>query len=151
MSTSDDIRKLINKLKSIEKAATDSFLEVGKEAVKLIRKRTRLGFGVRTQGGNKKRLDKLSEGYKKTRKRVKPSGPTTPAKSNLTYTGDMLDDLRAKEKNANKVEIGFSSGESEDKAGWVSKDRPFNNLSKAETKQLQQMLVKTVKKETDKE
>lgn len=146
MSTEQDIKKMMRKLEKIKEAMQDDMLEVGESAVELIKKRTRLGFGVKEHGANKKKFPKLSDSYKKARKRHKPSGPTTPAKSNLTSSGDMLDDLEAKKKSDGNIKIGFSSKKSEDKAEWVSEDRPFNNLSKAEVKQLRQELDIKLKK-----
>ena len=150
MAADQDIKKVIKRLNKIREDMQGDMLDVGEAAVELIKKRTRLGFGVAEKGGRKKRLDKLSEGYKKSRKRHKPTGPTTASKSNLTRSGGMLDDLEAKEKSDGKIHIDFSSADSQDKAGWVSDDRPFNNLSKAEIKQLEQQLDKAAKKASSK-
>lgn len=145
MSASDDIKKAMKALKNIQKEVEDNLIDVGQEAVELIKKRTRLGYGVEDQGKPKTKLKKLSPGYINQRKRNKPTGPSTPAKSNLTYSGDMLDALEAKKKQDNKIEIGFKNSEEEKKAEYVSEDRPFNNLSKAEIKQLQQKLEKALR------
>lgn len=63
-------------------------------------KRTKLGTGVDPDTGASQRLKKLSEGYKKTRKRRRGSldGTTTPAKSNLTATGQLLNSLEVIKK-----------------------------------------------------
>ena len=145
MSASDDIKKALKALESMKKEVEKDLIDVGEEAVNLIKKRTRLGYGVADQGGAKTKLDKLSTGYIAQRKRNKPKGPSTPSKSNLTNTGDMLDALEAKEKADNKVEIGFKTTKEEQKAEWVSEDRPFNNLSKAEIKQLKKKLENSIK------
>ena len=68
------------------------------------------------------------------------SGKTTKGKSNLTQTGEMLEDLTVVSVKDGKTEIGFDNKESKDKAKWVSETRPFNNLSKNEIRQLTQML-----------
>ena len=90
----------------------------------LIRKRTRLGFGVDVAGGPRRKLKPLSESYKSTRrneafffKKQKNSGEivtlraqiqgggkrhpdlssrTQPGKSNLTFTNQMLESLKGK-------------------------------------------------------
>lgn len=122
---------------------------MGEAASELIKKRTRLGYGVDEHGGSKKKLKKLSEPYKKTRKRNKSdlSGETTPARSNLTREGDMLNDLGPVSSSQGNVEVGFSNKDSEQKAEWVTEGgRPFNNLSKSEIKQLEQGLSDEVAK-----
>jgi len=148
---SSDIDKMIKKLKDIGTSMEDEVIDVAKAAVELIKKRTRLGFGVKNHGDTKKKLKPLSKEYRAQRKRNKPTGPTTAGKSNLTKSGDMLDDLKAKKKDGNTATIEFDGKDSQDKAEWVSDDRPFNKLSKAEQKQLTQMLDKKLKKLTKKE
>ncbi len=126
--------------------SSDTVDTIGETAVELIKKRTRLGYGVSEQGGSKKKLDALSEPYKKQRKKNKPKGPSTPSKSNLTNTGDMLDSMIATKSGTGKVEIGFDNTEDQKKAEYVSEKRPFNNLSKSETKQIEQELNEIAKK-----
>lgn len=142
-----DTRAMFDKLKKLRDEMTkkDNLQETGDFAADLIRKRTRLGFGVDSHGGSKKKLDKLSTGYINQRKKKKPQGPTTPSKSNLTRDGDMLDDLEAK-VSTKTTTIGFSTKKSEDKAEWVSDKRPFNFLSKPELKQIKLFLNKIADK-----
>ena len=119
-----------------EATSNDSLQNIGNEAAYLIKKRTRLGYGVSEQYGNKVKLKPLSKKYIKQRKNDDLSNATTPNKSNLTKTGEMLDSMNAKVKGDGVVNIGVDDNNL-DKAGWVSKDRPFNNLSDAEIKQLE--------------
>jgi hypothetical protein len=51
-----------------EATSKESMQELGDEAANLIRKRTRLGYGVESQGGTKARLAPLTEKYQKVRK-----------------------------------------------------------------------------------
>lgn len=148
MAAKKDIDKVMKKLESIKKKLTskDSLEEIGDEAVVLIKKRTRAGYGVDSKGSTKQKLKKLSTPYINQRKKKKPSGPTTPSKSNLTSSGDMLDDLTPKSPKQGKVEIGFKDKKSRDKAKYVSKDRPFNNLSGPELKQMKAFIQKIVNK-----
>lgn len=152
MSAQDGINKLLRKLSAIrdEVAGKGAMLDVGKEAARLIKKRTRLGFGVTGHNAKKAKLDKLSAPYTAARKRKKPPGPSSPSKSNLTYTGKMLDDLEARNAKAGNAEIGFKSPKSEEKAKWVSEDRPFNFISKSEFKQLRKFIQETLNKTTKK-
>jgi phage gpG-like protein len=116
------------------------------KAVELIRKRTRLGYSVEKNGGTKKKLKALSSEYVEFRKKNKKlSGKTRSKKSNLTFTGDMLDDLEIVNTSNGHCEIGFKSSESQEKAKWVSKNRPFLHLSKSEIKQLIQDLNARIK------
>ena len=136
-----DIKELLQKLEKAKEELLDTIEDTGDEAANLIRKRTRLGYGVAEKGGTKKRLNNLTEKYAKRRKHLINNSLTTPKKSNLTQTGEMLDSLCAKKKSDNTVEITFSSEEAMDKATWnTDKGRPFNNLSKAEIRQLKQSL-----------
>lgn len=121
----------------------------GEKAADLIKKRTRLGYGVDKQGGTKKKLKPLSQSYKKHRQRHRPSGPTSAGKSNLTSSGNMLDSLKSTPKKG-KASVGFFDKTNADKAEYVSEDRPFNNLSKAEIKQIQEDIEKNAIKEIKK-
>ena len=70
---------------------------------------------------------------------MKLSPETSPGKSNLTQTGDMLDDITANVTASNdkiNITIGFNSAKERKKAGYVSEDRPFMSLTKDEQKQL---------------
>jgi hypothetical protein len=143
----DDFKKKLEAIgKQIEKEFTskENLKKIGDEAVGLIVKRTKLGYGVNKQLGTKQKLKPLSAGYKKIRKKLALSGTTTVSKSNLTQTGDMLKELRAK-VGENSIEIGFEAGDSLDKAEWnVDNGRIFNNLSQAEFKQLEDFLIKQI-------
>jgi hypothetical protein len=133
-----NLRKMMEKL--VEEASSPEYMkQLGDEAASLIRKRTRLGYGVAEQGGNKGKLEPLTEPYVKQRK-IKATGPTTPKKSNLTQKGDMLDALSSKPNGNGSIEIGFTDAHEAQKAVWTSKLRPFNNLSKAEISQLRKKL-----------
>jgi hypothetical protein len=129
----DDVINELNKKESLQ--------DIGDKASNLVFKRTRLGYGVDSQGGAKTRLNPLSDSYKKVRKGEHLSESTTPGKSNLTETGEMLNDLHAIVKGEGLINIGFKTKLSSDKASWnTDKGRPFMNLSAPEIKQLQNYL-----------
>lgn len=119
-----------------------NMLRMGDFAADLIRKRTRLGYGVDQEGGNKKKLAPLSKNYVKARKNKRISGATSPNKSNLTLTGEMLDDIQTIKASAGSATIGFKDSKNRDKAGYNTEGsknrppRPFFNLSKQEYLQL---------------
>jgi hypothetical protein len=103
-----------------------------------VKKRTRSGKGSTPQG-NETNLKPLSPSYIKARQKMNLSPDTSPSKSNLTKSGDMLDDITANVKASNdkiNITIGFNSAKERKKAGYVSDERPFMNLTKAEEKQL---------------
>lgn len=136
---------------------------IGREAAAIVRKRTLLGFGVAENGGNRKRLKPLSDSYKAQRRGevafitlqgrvipVKPIEPirlsskTTPGKSNLTLGGELLDSLKEFVTGLGKVEVRPAGSRrdgltNEEVAEFVSKDRPFLNLSKNEIKQIEEL------------
>lgn len=106
-------------------ASADNMQKIGDLAAGIIKKRTRLGFGVETTGADRNKLKPLSEKYIEFRKNLKGiqrakkavraggkvslktkqrasknpkielSSDTSASKSNLTLTGQMLDSLKA--------------------------------------------------------
>lgn len=138
-----------------------------KEAEIIIRRRTLLGFGVSSPGGPRSKLDKLSETYKEQRRgkviffrdkdgrvrrvptsskfksRIKLSEKTTPGKSNLTLTGQMLASLRGKVTGLGKGIIEPTGSRTEGMtnkqiATFVQENgRVFMNFSNNEIRQLQ--------------
>lgn len=145
---------------------------IGEQAAFLIKTRTRLGYGTsEDRVSNKEKLKKLSDKYierrRSSRKDVKRrakkgisetgfesinTGLTTPAKSNLTFTGRMLDAIRGKASSSTKatVQIQGDHGDglsNKDLAKYVAKaGRPFFNLTTLEVKQLSNTLREVVLK-----
>jgi len=137
----DLIKRVINEL------SHKQFMRIlGEESVKDIRTRTRLGRGVEKSLGNAKSLKKLSTGYKKYRKKIKLSKETRPAKSNLTKTGEMLNEIGTKAKFG-EFKIRLKSKRARQKARWNAEmGRVFMNMSKAELKKVVRRLNKRVDK-----
>ena len=79
---------------------------VAQFAIDIIVKRTRLGYGVSRNYGFKDKLKGLSKNYVKYRGRVSLADLTTPRKSNLTLTGQMLNSMKVISAVPGKVEIG---------------------------------------------
>ena len=139
MAAIDDLRKIT---KAIQKGIRQSLsrkelLEIGKTAVAIIQRRTRRGFGVAKSGGVRRRLAPLSAKYIKQRQRAKLSRFTSPRRSNLTFTGQMLASLNARVVKPGTVTISADGRRrdgkrNEDVAIFVSQRRPFLNLSKKE-------------------
>ncbi len=112
---------------------------IGKLAVRLIQVRTRLGFGVRS--GEKVKLKPLADSTVKRRRKKALSGLTGPGTSNLTESGQMLEDITFTVKS-DTVSIDFSTARSQkiaqyhhEGAGKLPK-REFFDLTDKELKQL---------------
>lgn len=134
---------------------------MGKEITKEIVQRTRQGKSVTKDGGPEVSLKPLSKDYVEQRrslqKKGKLSNKTSPGTSNLTQTGKMLDGIKTEViQNGDKTTllITFNNSENEDKALYVSEDRPFMNLSDAQIAriefELQQVASEEIAKELDK-
>lgn len=133
--------------RNIKKSFDQKFMrEVGEESIRLIFTRTKLGYGVPNQGGAKQKLKPLSSLYVQLRKTIQKKGgldpSTTPKKSNLTKTGQMLRSIKIKRSNDGTVWIGPMGYRkdgltNEEVANKVSKARPFMYLTNLETKKIQ--------------
>lgn len=154
--------------KALDKLGDVENMEVfGLVAADMIRTRTRLGSSVRGDGEAKTPLKPLSDSYKAfragkiafftkagiVRSYVPDHGPelssfTTPTKSNLTLTGQMLDSLNITSVARNEVKIEPSGVRKDGKntnaevAGYCAEQgRPFNFLSNVEKKRMQEMIA----------
>ena len=120
--------------------------EIGEEAKRLIFLRTKLGYGVPFTGANREKLKGLSASYIKMRKSSKKLGElsdtTSASKSNLTFTGQLLDSIQVK-KSVNGITWigprGYRTDglTNEQVANTVSKQRPFMFLSDLEILKVQ--------------
>jgi len=160
-----------NTIRKIKKVFEKSFREMqgprfmkklGGEAAEIVRRRTRLGFGVEENGGIRKPLKPLADSYVKQRRgelafftrkdgtvvpfkpKVRPilSRKTRPKKSNLTRFGFMLDSLKEQVKGLGKVQVTPTGTRpdgltNEEVSEFVSDERPYLNLSNNEIKQIE--------------
>lgn len=151
-------KKITDKINKSVKFSVDR--ELAEKTADQIRTRTRLGFGV-DENGRQERLKPLAESYREQRKgniafftnqfgvkipfvpKTKPklSSLTTPSKSNLTNTSQMLDSIKGKAKNG----VMFISITGLRRDGFTNKEiadfvedqgRTFFNLTNAEKNQL---------------
>lgn len=149
----NDLKKIIDKLsKTVEKSLDRfSMQDVGDFAASLIVKRTRLGYGVEENFGEKKKLAALSINYVKTRKRLGVDGSTTAKKSNLTRTGQMLKSVKAKYKGKGTIIVSPTGTRSDGQSNIDiakynaerSPSRVFNRVSKLEFQQILRFYRKT--------
>jgi hypothetical protein len=116
---------------------------VGEKAVEIVRRRTRLGYGATENFGQRSRLKPLSSKYVAFRSTFSELySQTTPKRSNLTLTGQMLDSLRVISSVRGAVVIGPKGARDDEKtneeiAGYVSEQgRPFLFVTTLEFNQL---------------
>ena len=99
--------------------------------------RSRRGFGVRNFGGALYRFPRLSADYVEQRKTARSDGilssRTSPRRSNITYTGDLIDGIRVANKEFSRIEFYFNTNANELKAFELHQNRrPFFFLSRSE-------------------
>lgn len=127
--------------------------DLGEQLAKDIKKRTRVGTGVDKPGGNSKKFKKLSDSTKKSRGYSKRSGflssDTTPAKSNLTHSGTMVDSIHSTAKDS-QVTIDVAADQADKVKYNADNGREFLHLSKAQVKKiekdLEKELIETIEK-----
>lgn len=113
-------------------------------AIEVIVKRTRLGSGVRHQFGEKGPLKKLSLRYVKQRTMFSDlDALTTPKRSNLTLTGQMLKSMDIIRSENGKITIGPTGSRYDSKSSNAQiaafqerQGRTFNRVSYLEYKQI---------------
>ncbi len=153
---SDNIDKFIDDInKRLERAQDKTvFSAVAKMASDLIKKRTRLGYGVEKDGANKTKLKGIKDKTIEQRQRKKKMGllhnNTTPKKSNLTDTGQLIDAIGS--RATQRYGEVFISEKRKDRAvnsdiveGQSDMGRKFFNISNAEYKQLERELRKILR------
>lgn len=106
------------------------------DARDMIHDRTKDGLGVDQMGGTAAGLKPLSDRYIKARKRMRLHPTTSPATSNLTKSGQMLDDMQARTQGGSWF-VGFRTRRSAKVAGYVEEGgRPFLFLAASELRLL---------------
>jgi hypothetical protein len=133
MSFDTELSEFIKKLNNIAQEATSKELlkPIAEETVSEVKTRIRAGYGVEDDGSNKSKFKPLKDSTKKSRKKSKLAGGTTPAKSNLTHTGELVDSIEADVTDA-KITLELKGERNQKVASYVSGDRPFLHLSKQE-------------------
>lgn len=124
---------------------------IGNTVKDIIYKRVKSGSGVNK--GNKEKLKPLSQSYIEYRKKNKPQGKfASPTRSNLTNTGQMLDNFEISVEGLTTLVTIASNGRTDSKltnamvAEFVSKERPFMDLSQSEMRLLISLISKEIKK-----
>ena len=146
------INKLNSIIKKLEKSVQDGIKanvmrEVGEFAKDIVVKRTRLGYGVTENLGKREKLAALKGTYVQKRKMFSDlDATTTPKKSNLTRTGNMLRSMAVKSSTGTiqirpvgKRNIAAAEGNSVPvtyKNGYTKPARIFNRISQPEFNQI---------------
>lgn len=159
MTVAQDLEKFQKKFqKKLGRNLTKSEVSgLGKLAIDIIVKRTRRGFGVKKDGGNVRKLKSLKKSYVAQRRRLasKLSRFTSPNKSNLTFTSQMLSSIKVVKTVKTKTGVvsvispkGSHSGgqTNEEVAVFASLSRPFFHLAKKEKRELIEVFEKRFKK-----
>lgn len=150
MSTIDDLQNMAKSIK-IMTALAPILDELGQKMVKTIRTRVRLGYGLSEDGKVKEKFAPLMPSTIIKRKKMMAAGllfnGAKPARSHLTMTGDMMDQLiYSKDKSA--LTILFNTQFADDKARWAHEGsrnrmpRPFMFLTDLELKEANRIIQK---------
>lgn len=130
---------------TLDKAVSRKSLKpIAEFTIQLIVKRTRLGYGVDRQFGTKKKLKPLARSYIEYRRTFNSlSNYTTPARSNLTLTGQMLGSMRILSIRDRLVTIGPSGSRNDTSKSNqeiadenAARGRVFNRVSQLEYQQI---------------
>ena len=137
----------------IKKAVNDEGLvrQVAEEAKDSVVKRTREGKGVQDTGDAPRRLRGLKDKTVKNRRGLKRKGQlsrnTSPRKSNLTASGEMLDDVEVLKSSRKSATIGFKKEKNRTKATNVQRQgRNFFDLSSDEVEDIVKSIESAIKK-----
>lgn len=148
MAKKVDTKRLRNAISSVMPAIVSpaQMRKYGELAAGMIKLRTRLGSGVVRDGADKQKLKPLKPSTVERRKSLKEkgrlSGETSPRKSNLTQSGQLLDSVQVTNAGVATVSVGPRGGRDEGLTNQkvaehvTDAGRPFNSLSKIETKRL---------------
>ncbi len=149
----NDLDKILARLSSSVKDVVKqtALNRVGKFTLELVVKRTRLGYGVRENFGQKEKLAKLSKQYVKARSVFDGLNDlTSPKKSNLTRTGEMLDSMRYKVYRDGTINIGPTGTRNINLASYHAAGnsklprRIFNRVSQLEFNQVLRFYRKNI-------
>lgn len=148
MSTADDFKKFQQNVEKALKEFTSNqnMKELGDFEAALVKRRSRLGFGVPKDLGPKAKFEKLSPVTVAARKRKKLAAETSPGKSNLTETGKLLNDLVSR-VTGQEVTIGHTDKRNQRIGGYhqvggvnskgvVLPQRRYLGLAKEDVKQI---------------
>lgn len=123
MGYSVQLSDIEKKIESKIDRAIDLSLDdkLARDLVEQIVKRTKLGYGV-GENGEQTRLARLSDSYAERRRRLKGEldTDTSPKRSNLTATGQLLDALVGKIRNGDIV-ISIEGNRNGELGGYPSK------------------------------
>lgn len=143
MSSESDLKSFKAKIdKALDELVSPKVLkQVGNFEADLVKRRARLGYGVPQDGGNKEKFKELAPSTISARKKKKLASETTAKKSNLTETGQLLNDLVSKIEGRSTI-IGHTKdrnkriGAFHQTGGGNLPQRRYLGLAKEDIKQI---------------
>lgn len=144
-----ELDTLVKRLRDLVESATSGSAQlkkaIGKLVIDTVQKRTKDGFGV-SKNKSKQQLKPLSTKTVKTREYLRTKGKlsseTSPNKSNLVQSGDMINDLTFT-VGTDSVTVELNSEDSKFKAK-NQKDREFMNLTKEEEQAITNLVAGSI-------
>lgn len=143
---SDILKDYANAVKLVNPSKFDFLID---EIPRIIKVRTRLGKGVENGSFYSLQSQKpLSPKYQKFRKKFTGlSQFTTPKRSNLTLTGQMLDSIKGI-RSGLRFTFFFDNTDADKKAKWAADGgRPFFELSNSEKNGIFRRVTQIIKEE----
>jgi hypothetical protein len=140
---SRDLTKLFSSIESKKE-----MIALGNDSIDIIVDRTRGDYkGVANVGGNRKTLKEVTKKYAEWRRKQKVRHPdgAKGRRSNLTFTGEMLDKLSVVKASKSNVTIGHKDKKNAAKTeGQEAQGRPYLYLGRSEIAALLKLYDKTV-------
>lgn len=153
---SSDIDKAIQR--AIKTASKRKNMKViAEHEAGIIRDRTRKGYGVLQRGKAKHKLKRLALSTKRARRKKRLHPSTSPDRSNLTETGQMLNALYGRSDRAGEMKVAVrskrrgTSKTNDEVVFFTSGDRPFLELSTKELREVTKLSTELIQNEIAKE
>jgi hypothetical protein len=130
---------------TIKNTINDNLMRrLGQLAVDMVRQRTRLGYGVESFGGPQQKLKPLAPRTVDNRRKKQLHGDTSPRKSNLTATGELLDSIDFR-ISGGKIEVFITGPRNQKITEYVSEERPFFALTKPQVSRLADLIEEAIR------
>lgn len=161
MTIKSDINKFEKKVRgkiTLVAGSKKLLREIGVIATAIIKRRTRAGFGVSEPLGRRSKLKGLAPSTIRARassKRLNTS-LTSPKRSNLTFTGALINSLRVVSVSSNPAEVVIDANKRRRKGGLTNEElaeivsdqcREFLNLSRREFDRVRSAFNKSYKQQ----
>lgn len=146
MSSIQDFSAFGEHLLNFSPAIDDAADEVGRQMSEMIRIRVRLGYGTSKNNVKREKLRELKPKTIERRSKFVLFPGSSPARSHLTMTGQMMNSLTYR-KEPGKVVLFFNDAYADKKALWNNEGkykRPFFYLTSPEYQQATKIFQKAL-------